>query len=47
LLTEDGIDLFDGIVGTLEEQGDKQAAALGRVATAFERIAAAMEATPR
>jgi hypothetical protein len=47
LLTEDGIDLFDGIVGTLEEQGDKQAAALGRIATAFERIAAAMEATPR
>ena len=44
LITEDGIDLLDGIVGTLEEQGDKQAAALERIAAAFERIADAMTA---
>jgi hypothetical protein len=46
LLTDDGCDVFDGIVGTLEEQGDKQAAALERIATAFERIADAMQVKP-
>jgi hypothetical protein len=44
LITDDDLDVFDGIVGTLEEQGDKQAAALERIATAFERIADAMPA---
>jgi hypothetical protein len=42
LLTDDDCDVFDGIVGTLEEQGEKQAAALERIANAFERIADAM-----
>lgn len=46
LLTDDGCDVFDGIVGTLEEQGDKHAAALERIATAFERIADAMTVKP-
>ncbi len=44
LVSSDDCDLFDGIVGTLEEQGDKQAAALERMATAFERIADALTA---
>jgi len=44
LVSEDDADLFDGIVGTLEEQGDKQAAVLERIAAAFERIADAMTA---
>lgn len=47
LITDDGIDLLDGIVGTLEEQGDKQAAALERIATAFERIADSMTSAKR
>jgi hypothetical protein len=42
LITDDNMDMFDGIVGALGEQGDKQAAALERIATAFERIADAM-----
>jgi hypothetical protein len=42
LLTDDDCDVFDGIVGTLDEQGGKQAAALERIATAFERIAEAL-----
>jgi hypothetical protein len=44
LITEDGLDVLDGIVGALEEQGDQQAAALERIAVAFERIADAMAA---
>ena len=43
LVTSDDEDMFDGIVGTLDEQGSKQAAALERIATAFERIADAMQ----
>lgn len=45
LITDDGIDVLDGIVCALEEQGDKQSAALDRIATAFERIADAMSAS--
>jgi hypothetical protein len=42
LINEDDIDLVDGIVGALDEQGGRQGAALERIATAFERIADAM-----
>lgn len=45
LITDDGIDVLDGIVCALEEQGDKQSAALDRIATAFERIADVMSAS--